>query len=860
LTQSTPTGVSDLQSLFLPPSSPTRSRVKKPLDLGTLRDFHNKRRSMVDFDAFAPAAATRDAGGISAFVSDLAAQEVGDSIQQFCREYLPRSDSHEVRLDVLKQLAAARDVDGRSVLVAAAFAAREHGLALVHVSMLVQSIVGSVWVPEVESFLLADESGRDFLTELLGGGRDRVMAQLANPSTPVLPSKTIQRRAVQQALERSWKSEDDDVAALLRTLCSPMPASDRLSLLEKQNKDGERVMHLTARNGLSQVATLLLSYGVSPTEPSMLGESPLACALSRTTERPAAPILCKSLLDAGAVVDDRIRELAASWNDGRLVALVKDYEQRALERHALDDMLESPQRGYASFLSKSIADLSPMSGRSPGHIPALSNSHTDLHSSVPVSFSLPEPTSSRISSASAPWKEIFVTDTPDEGNRHPLSRSGSMKVRVSSHIESAEEEVRSKTIVDAMSKGAGLKEFAVSSAPEPPPAPPLPPDGEHGPARFSSVGASDVVDYEDMFGSEPTEPGAFVVWVIDGKFPEFVEPEDHGEFFTRDCYVVFDYDEAAPKIHVWHGSDASVDKRAISAIRAVELNRYVGDVATIHRHDAASESPEFIAMFHGDLEFEIVPGGSENSFRNYSATPILSGAGPEAFKTPRLYCVQTRLGEDLGRGPKCRIWQTEPSPDALSDADSFVLDCGNRLFTWRVEGGQHAGGVSSWPALQLAQRINQDERHAQAQVVELVQPSPEDAEVPEDLDEFWLMLGTTSSEGMEQIERHRSEFDPQLRRVAVAVDAAGVPAVSTTDIGRETIVDDSTTYGLSRKSLNSSECLIFDCFWEVFVWLGRDAPRKTKEVARKLADALVGQDDERDPWVVERYATQCDRI
>ena len=56
---------------------------------------------------------------------------------------------------------------------------------------------------------------------------------------------------------------------------------------------------------------------------------------------------------------------------------------------------------------------------------------------------------------------------------------------------------------------------------------------------------------------------------------------EQGKFYGGDCYLV--YDKKRDRIHYWLGGEASGDERTVVAIKAVELDDYMGGAPVQYR-------------------------------------------------------------------------------------------------------------------------------------------------------------------------------------------------------------------------------------------------------------------------------------
>jgi hypothetical protein len=84
-----------------------------------------------------------------------------------------------------------------------------------------------------------------------------------------------------------------------------------------------------------------------------------------------------------------------------------------------------------------------------------------------------------------------------------------------------------------------------------------------------------------------------------------VPDEDHGIFFSGDCYVVlYAYDDGSKDnyiIYYWIGENSSQDEQGAAALRTIELDQRLGGNPVQVRVVQGKEPQHFLAMFDGQM-------------------------------------------------------------------------------------------------------------------------------------------------------------------------------------------------------------------------------------------------------------------
>jgi Gelsolin repeat len=203
-----------------------------------------------------------------------------------------------------------------------------------------------------------------------------------------------------------------------------------------------------------------------------------------------------------------------------------------------------------------------------------------------------------------------------------------------------------------------------------------------------------------------------------------VDEATWAQFHTKDCYVIMwvadKEEQLVIHLHHWIGKEATADKWGAAAIRAVELNIFLGGMCRIHREEEGAESSEFKSYFADDLEYLF--GGSDTGFRRVE----------EIKYAPKLYQVMR-----LGLGQCFYARRVEIHPRVLTKSDAFILDLGEYVLQWN---GELVDVVHRQYALQLVNEIHLIEHQGKSTRFMLEERDTE-AELGYQEDLFWKTLG-----------------------------------------------------------------------------------------------------------------------
>uniref|UniRef100_A0A8C5DZ40 FLII actin remodeling protein n=1 Tax=Gouania willdenowi TaxID=441366 RepID=A0A8C5DZ40_GOUWI len=131
------------------------------------------------------------------------------------------------------------------------------------------------------------------------------------------------------------------------------------------------------------------------------------------------------------------------------------------------------------------------------------------------------------------------------------------------------------------------------------------------------------LDYSEFYLEDVGQVPGVTVWQIENFIPIQVDETFHGKFYEADCYIVlktFLDDNGALnwQIFYWIGQDATLDKKAGSAIHAVNLRNLLGAECRTIREEMGDESDEFSVVFNNEISY--IEGGTASGFYSVEDT------------------------------------------------------------------------------------------------------------------------------------------------------------------------------------------------------------------------------------------------
>ena len=309
------------------------------------------------------------------------------------------------------------------------------------------------------------------------------------------------------------------------------------------------------------------------------------------------------------------------------------------------------------------------------------------------------------------------------------------------------------------------------------------------PKRWDEALEKPSLDYSDFFDEDVGLLPGLTIWEIENFIPNRIEEGLHGKFYEGDCYIVLkttveDNQNVDWQIYYWIGSEAALDKKACSAIHAVNLRNYLGAHCRTIREEQSEESDAFIQLFPDGIAY-IEGGRTASGFFTVE----------EAEVTNRMF----RLHELSNR----QLYMESVSLECSSLDPRFILlvDTGYKIYIWN---GKKSKNTMKQKARLLAEKINKEERKSKSELIFCNQS----LEPPE----FWLEFNSRQpfDETPEIVEfLNNIEFkpyEPVLYRVGLGMGYLELPQV------------EYKPKILTRKHFETKNVYIMDCYSELYVW------------------------------------------
>ncbi|POI29543.1 hypothetical protein CIB84_006707, partial [Bambusicola thoracicus] len=325
------------------------------------------------------------------------------------------------------------------------------------------------------------------------------------------------------------------------------------------------------------------------------------------------------------------------------------------------------------------------------------------------------------------------------------------------------------------------------------------------------------LDYSEFFSEDVGQLPGLSIWQIENFVPTLVDDAFYGKFYEADCYIVLKtfLDENGSlswEIYYWIGQEATLDKKACSAIHAVNLRNYLGAECRCIREEMGDESDEFLQVFDNDISY--IEGGTASGFFTVEDTQYVT----------RLYRVYGKKNIKL-----------EPvalKGTSLDPRFVFLLDHGLELFVWR---GSRATLSSTTKARLFAEKINKNERKGKAEITLLCQGQ----ESPE----FWEVLGGQPEEIQPCVPDDFQPHKPKLYKVGLGLGYLELPQINyklSVEHKKRLKADLMPEMRLLQSLLDTKNVYILDCWSDVFIWIGRKSSRLVRAAALKLSQELCG--------------------
>lgn len=324
------------------------------------------------------------------------------------------------------------------------------------------------------------------------------------------------------------------------------------------------------------------------------------------------------------------------------------------------------------------------------------------------------------------------------------------------------------------------------------------------------------LDYSEFYMEDVGQVPGVTVWQIENFIPMQVEEAFYGKFYEADCYIILktyldDNGALNWQIFYWIGQEATLDKKAGSAIHAVNLRNFLGAECRTIREEMGDESEEFSAVFNNEISY--IEGGTSSGFYTVEDTHY----------TVKLYRVYGKKNIKLESVPV--------KASSLDPRYVFLLDNGLEIFIWR---GANATLSGTTKARLFAEKINKNERKSKAEIITLMQTQ----EPPT----FWEVMGGQPEEIKKHVPDDFSPMRPKLYKVGLGLGYLELPQInyklSVEHKDHKVKLDTLPELRLLQSLLDTKGVYILDCWSDVFIWIGRKSPRLVRAAALKLGQEI----------------------
>jgi len=224
------------------------------------------------------------------------------------------------------------------------------------------------------------------------------------------------------------------------------------------------------------------------------------------------------------------------------------------------------------------------------------------------------------------------------------------------------------------------------------------------PKRWDEILEKPTIDYSDFFDESTGQILGLTIWEIENFCPVLIDSSLHGKFYSADCYIVLStqFDENSSlnwKIFYWIGVEASLDKKACSAIHAVGLRNHLNTHCRTIREEQGEETDEFLALFPDGIDYV---RGARTSSGFFTVE--------ETEYPHRMF----RLHEVAEKTRQLHLETVAISSNSLDSRLVFLIDVGTKIFIWN---GMKSKNTTRQKARLLAEKLNKEERKNKAELI-----------------------------------------------------------------------------------------------------------------------------------------------
>lgn len=311
------------------------------------------------------------------------------------------------------------------------------------------------------------------------------------------------------------------------------------------------------------------------------------------------------------------------------------------------------------------------------------------------------------------------------------------------------------------------------------------------PKRWEDTLEKPPLDYSDFFEDDVGQYPGLIVWEIDNFCPNRVEEALHGKFYEGDCYIVLRTFENENhnldwQIYYWIGSSCTLDKKASSAMHAVNLRNFLSAHCRTIREEQNDESQAFLDLFPDGGITYIEGGRTLSGFYTLEEVQIIT----------RMFCLHELSHRQL------YMQAVELRIASLDARHVYIVDTGSKLYVWS---GKKSKYTVRQKARLLAEKINKDERKCKSELIFLLQAA--------EPNEFWLLFDDAHQVDIKSHDYHVDDermvvqgVNPILYRVCLGAGYLELPQVR------------YKPKQLTKDRLATKDVYIMDTRTDVYIW------------------------------------------
>jgi len=283
------------------------------------------------------------------------------------------------------------------------------------------------------------------------------------------------------------------------------------------------------------------------------------------------------------------------------------------------------------------------------------------------------------------------------------------------------------------------------------------------------------------------------------KWPE----KEYGKFYDGDAYITLltRKDKVSEALH-WDiffllGKDCTQDEAGTAAYKTVELDSKLDGQAHQHREVEGEESKEFHSIFP---HIHYMTGGMASGFHHVE--------NKQDYEPKLLHVIREKHTTRMNHVPL--------SKDSMNESGCFILDAGAKIYTYY---GSSSNNFERNRADTAAEHM-ETERDGHAKVIDHT----------DDEDGFWALLGGKGPIKEEHNDPTKTGLNCATKSISEAMDHPAVLYGITLDASSKpsyTKVGDKNFKNL----LDPSGVFLLDAEHQVFVWIGKEAPKEIGDEA-----------------------------